>query len=57
MYVVIAQSVCLMVMSVIIQSGSTALIEAARKGYMDCVECLVQAGAVVDSQDEVSEIL
>jgi len=39
-----------------IQSGWTALHRAVMRGHFDCAQLLVQAGAVIDIQDNVSTL-
>ena len=41
-------------MSVIIQSGDSPLMEAARKGRTEVVSLLVKAGAALDLQNKVN---
>ena len=36
------------------QDGSTALMEAARYGHVNVVQCLVEAGANLEAVDDVS---
>jgi ankyrin repeat protein len=38
------------------QDGYTALHYAVSKGHYDCAQLLIQAGAVVDNQDNVSTL-
>ena len=38
------------------QSGWTALHHAVDKGHLDCAQLLVQAGAVIDIQNNVSTL-
>ena len=38
------------------QDGFTALHQAVRNGHYDSVQLLIQAGAVVDSKDNVSTL-
>ncbi len=36
------------------QDGSTALMLAAKRGHVNVVQCLVEAGASLEAADEVS---
>ena len=42
-------------MSPMFQDGTTALMLAAREGHVSCLEVLVQAGANLNTQEEVRD--